>query len=67
MEISVDFEKADMRPAGSALGVLGVVFEPGSQLYMWYVEILVQTNNDVDRTFTTPSPIKYQVNAGAGR
>ena len=42
MEISVDFEKAD---------ILGVVFEPGSQLYMWYVEILVQTHNDVDRTF----------------
>ena len=42
MEISVDFEKAD---------ILGVVFEPGSQLYMRYVEILVQTHNDVDRTF----------------
>jgi len=42
MDISVDFEKADK---------LGVVFEPGSQLYMWYVEILVQTHNDVARTF----------------
>ena len=42
MEISADFEKAD---------ILGVVFEPGFQLYMWYVEILVQTHNDVDRTF----------------
>jgi hypothetical protein len=42
MEISADFEKAD---------ILGVVFEPGSQLYMRYVEILVQTHNDVDRTF----------------
>ena len=31
--------------------ILGVVFEPGSQLYIWYVEILVQTHNDGDRIF----------------
>jgi hypothetical protein len=45
------WKKADICPAGNALGVLGVVFEPGSQLYTWYVKILVQTHNDVDRTF----------------
>ena len=42
MEISVDFEKAD---------ILGVVFELGSQLYMWYVENPNQTHNDVDWAF----------------
>ena len=42
MEISVDFEKAD---------ILGVVFELGSQQYMCYVENPIQTHNDVDWAF----------------
>ena len=42
MEISVDFEKAD---------ILVVLFELGSQQYMWYVENPIQTHNDVDWAF----------------
>ena len=28
-----------------------MVFESGAQLYMWYVENLIQTHNDVDWAF----------------
>lgn len=42
MEISVDFEKFDIR---------GVVFLPVTQLYKQYVELPAKTYNEVDRAF----------------
>ena len=42
LEISVDFEKFDIR---------GVVFFEVSRLYMWYVVKLHKTYNEVDQTF----------------
>jgi len=37
------------------VNIQGVVFATGARQYMWYVERLVKTCNEVDWIFATPS------------
>ncbi len=46
--------KLDIRPAGSALGVRGVVSETTIWWYMRYSELSFQTYNEGDRAFYEP-------------